>query len=100
MKKRNTGLCFFAFLCINNANATEAIARQDNTKIINYTQEAAIYETNRPAAKDRLYSSKAVEEKIQLIKKLLTNARLAWMFENAFPTHWVPPSTTAAEWQT
>ena len=85
MKKRNTGLCFFAFLCINNANATEAIARQDNTKIINYTQEAAIYETNRPAAKDRLYSSKAVEEKIQLIKKLLTNARLAWMFENCFP---------------
>lgn len=38
-----------------------------------------------PSARKRLFTSKAVEEQIQRAKKLLTNTKLAWMFENCFP---------------
>lgn len=41
--------------------------------------------TNRPAKKDRLFHSDAVEKEIKRVKKLLTNRKLAWMFENCFP---------------
>ena len=41
--------------------------------------------TNRPAAKDRLFVSEAVEREIVRVKSLLTNPKLAWMFENCFP---------------
>ena len=54
----------------------------DNTKIVinlDYNK------TNRPVAKDRLFTSKAVENEIVRVKKLLANAKLAWMFENCFP---------------
>ena len=54
------------------------IIRQDNTKINNY-------QTNRPEVSKRLFVSQAVEQQIAHIKQLLTNARLAWMFENCFP---------------
>ena len=52
--------------------------QQDNTKINNYR-------SNRPEAAKRLFVSQAVEEQIAHIKQLLTNAKLAWMFENCFP---------------
>lgn len=84
MKKRNIGLCAFALLCMH-VKAAELVLRQDNTKVINHRQTNVTYKSNRPTAKDRLYTSKAVEDKIQLIKKLLTNTKLAWMFENCFP---------------
>ena len=48
----------------------------DNTKV---------YVTNRPNPSERLFESSAVENEIVRIKKLLKNARLAWMFENCFP---------------
>jgi meiotically up-regulated gene 157 (Mug157) protein len=48
----------------------------DNTKV---------YVSQRPEVKDRLFVSQAVEKKIREVKKLLTHARLAWMFENCFP---------------
>ena len=54
------------------------IAKQDNTQL-------ARYATNRPDAGKRLFKSKAVEKEITRVKKLLTNAKLAWMFENCFP---------------
>ena len=41
--------------------------------------------TCRPAEGERLFTSKAVEAKIAEVKKLLTNPKLAWMFENCFP---------------
>ena len=86
MKRKNISLYIFALLFMyNNAKAMEPVMQQDNTKIINYTQDVVEYRSNRPIPADRLYSSKAVEEKIQFIKKLLTNAKLAWMFENCFP---------------
>lgn len=41
--------------------------------------------TCRPAKGERLFHSDAVEKKITQVKKLLTNQKLAWMFENCFP---------------
>ena len=47
---------------------------------------AKLYErTCRPAKKERLFHSKAVEAQIKRVKGLLTNPKLAWMFENCFP---------------
>ncbi len=41
--------------------------------------------SRRPAEKDRLFTSEAVEAKIAEIQTLLTNPYLAWMFGNCFP---------------
>lgn len=43
------------------------------------------YQSQRPAAEDRLFTSAAVESKIEEVCSLLTNERLAWMFANCFP---------------
>ena len=39
----------------------------------------------RPAKKDRLFNSNEVEKQIARVKGMLTNKKLAWMFENCFP---------------
>ena len=59
---------------------SDFVIQQDNPKINNY-------QTNRPEASKRLFVSQAVEQQIAHIKQLLTNARLAWMFEKLFPEH-------------
>lgn len=41
--------------------------------------------TCRPDKSERLFHSEAVEKKIAEVKKMLTNQKLAWMFENCFP---------------
>lgn len=41
--------------------------------------------TCRPPKGERLFHSEAVENKIDSVKALLTNRKLAWMFENCFP---------------
>ena len=41
--------------------------------------------SQRPAEKDRLFRSDAVEAKIREVGGLLTNPRLAWMFANCYP---------------
>ncbi|MCM1293038.1 MAG: glycoside hydrolase family 125 protein [Bacteroides sp.] len=41
--------------------------------------------TKRPLSADRLFVSPAVDREIQRVKSLLTNPKLAWMFENCFP---------------
>ena len=75
-----------AFMACNNVNATEFIMPQDNTIINKPTIGTTAYSiTNRPPVEKRLFTSKAVEEEIVRIKKLITNAKLAWMFENCFP---------------
>ena len=43
------------------------------------------YTSQRPAEKDRLFRSDAVEAKIRQVSGQLTNPRLAWMFANCFP---------------
>lgn len=58
----------------NNA----VIMVQDNTATEKFI-------SNRPDVSERLFRSKAVENQIVRIKKMLKNAKLAWMFENCFP---------------
>ena len=41
--------------------------------------------SQRPAPADRLFVSRAVEDKIAEVTALLKNPRLAWMFANCFP---------------
>ena len=65
----------YGFSYTHAATASVATAQQDNTRIQ--------YTSNRP--QERLFVSNAVEEQIKRVKSLLTNARLAWMFENCFP---------------
>lgn len=43
------------------------------------------YVCQRPAEAERLFTSQAIEQQIVRIQKMLTNARLAWMFSNCFP---------------
>ena len=43
------------------------------------------YVCQRPAEAERLFTSQAIEQQIVRIQKMLTNARLAWMFCNCFP---------------
>ncbi|KAA6342331.1 hypothetical protein EZS27_009918 [termite gut metagenome] len=55
---------------------------QDNTYV---AKNIPPYQINRPEASKRLFTSKAVENEIVRIKKMLKNQKLAWMFENCFP---------------
>ncbi|MDR0810670.1 MAG: glycoside hydrolase family 125 protein [Paludibacter sp.] len=69
---------FLVLSCTSNVYArinVETLAN-DNTKV---------YASQRPEQKNRLFVSQAVENKIAEVLKMLTNARLRWMFENCFP---------------
>ncbi len=86
MKKRNIALCATALLCMHGYAKTETFTlKGDNTHVENYAQVTAAYKSNRPKMKQRLFTSKVVEAEILRVKKLLTNPKLAWMFENCFP---------------
>ena len=87
MKKRNIGICIITttLLMGGHAKATELILAKDHTNVVNQTAEIAAYKSNRPPVNKRLFTSKAVEAEIIRVKKLLTNQKLAWMFENCFP---------------
>ncbi|MCI6160844.1 MAG: glycoside hydrolase family 125 protein [Prevotellaceae bacterium] len=47
--------------------------------------DAIVRTSNRPAEKERLFRSDAVEKEIKRITRLLKNPKLAWMFANCFP---------------
>lgn len=47
--------------------------------------DSGAYVCQRPAEAERLFTSQAIEQQIVRIQKMLTNARLAWMFSNCFP---------------
>lgn len=87
MKKRNIGLCVVATTLFmgSHAQATELVLAKDHTNVVNQAAEIAAYKSNRPPVNQRLFKSKAVEAEIIRVKKLLTNQKLAWMFENCFP---------------
>lgn len=88
MKKKNISvytLVIASILTGNNVQAAEYTHLKDNTTIINHSAEVAALKTNRPPVDKRLFTSKAVEAEILRVKKLLTNSKLAWMFENCFP---------------
>ena len=66
------------------ANGTETpVCEPDN--IVVSTVKNDFGTTKRPDKKDRLFHSTAVENQINRVKSLLTNPKLAWMFENCFP---------------
>ena len=87
MKKKNISLCAItaALFFGNHVNAADFVVAKDNTVVINQACLAAAYKSNRPEMKKRLFTSKAVEAEIVRVKKLLTNQKLSWMFENCFP---------------
>lgn len=59
----------------------DVVLKKDNTMVTNTIN----YKDKRPAEKDRLFRSEAVEKEIKRIKKSLKNAKLRWMFENCYP---------------
>ena len=69
------------------ANAGTAAGKEvcaaDNTSVAANMQKYKV--TNRPHKSKRLFTSKAVEAQIKRVKSMLTNPKLAWMFENCFP---------------
>lgn len=80
---------FFAF-------SAQACAQKGKGKSkIDYASKAAaitleidnakVRVSNRPEFNKRLFVSQAVDDKIAEVKKMLTNARLSWMFENCYP---------------
>ena len=64
-------------------SADACICQPDNVKVSRV--DRAAYKCQRPAKKERLFHSDAVEREIKRVKSLLTNPKLAWMFENCFP---------------
>lgn len=64
----------------NNALNNSIFLTQDNTIVSNKE-----YKNQRPPQSDRLFKSQSVDNKIAEVKQQLTNAKLAWMFENCFP---------------
>lgn len=68
-EKKKIGLCAVALLCMSGtAKAALPALKQDNTKVVNHAQITAAYKTNRPAVKNRLYTSQAVEAEILRVK--------------------------------
>jgi len=67
---------------IDNVNVNKAKPKQKKEKV---KQVAFYLPTNRPTLENRLFKSVAVEKEIDRIKSILTNPKLAWMFENCFP---------------
>lgn len=78
-------LALAGILIGENAQAAGYTLLKDNTNITNVAASVAAFKSNRPPVDKRLFTSKAVEAEIVRVKKLLTNAKLAWMFENCFP---------------
>lgn len=56
------------------------VCESDNTNVV-----AKYNVTNRPDSSQRLFKSEAIDSRIATIKDMLTNPKLAWMFENCFP---------------
>ncbi len=86
MKKKNIGLIVASLLSTQLcAHAYEAVAERDNTLVVNESLRQAVFKSNRPRKKNRLFTSPAVEAEIVRVKQLLGDTKLAWMFENCFP---------------
>lgn len=88
MKKRNLALCAMATILTSmniQASNLDIQLSSDNTTVSMATAKANYSKTNRPKKSDRLFTSQVVESEIVRVKKLLTNPKLAWMFENCFP---------------
>jgi len=74
----------FVFCGVNSIKAED-----NNTKYVKNAaldkDNTSVYISKRPEIEKRLFRSKAVEDKIAFVKKILTNPKLRRMFENCFP---------------
>lgn len=70
-------------LLTNTLNANNFIAVNDKIKINDPIIKK--YKSNRPPIQKRLFKSEAIESEIKIVKNILTNKKLSWMFENCFP---------------
>ena len=57
----------------------------DNIKVERQIPNNTVYVSKRPTIGERLFVSEVIEKKIEEVKKILKNPKLAWMFENCFP---------------
>ncbi len=91
MKKSLSVLLFAAVACSfagcqsSSQPSAASGAIPVETSFILPSESATDYVSRRPPVEERLFVSKAVEAKIAAVKKLLTNRKLAWMFENCLP---------------
>ncbi len=86
MKVLNYGLACVLCGMLENVAAAPTMIPADNVRVAKSAKRVAAYApTNRPAMSDRLFVSQAVEAEIARVQSVLTNAKLAWMFENCFP---------------
>src|SRR5690554_876898 len=83
------GAGFAAFLfsnCAEKPSGERAVDYKHKASLITLANDnAKVYVSQRPELSSRLFKSHAVEEKISEVVKLLSNAKLRWMFENCFP---------------
>lgn len=82
LTKKVLGLCMLSAVSVGSIHASDLGVKAETAIVSDNTK---VYVTNRPNPSERLFESSAVENEIVRIKKLLKNARLAWMFENCFP---------------
>ncbi len=79
----------FIIISFISACCSHIMAQQADygREYINMTADTTqVLKSKRPAESERLFRSKAIENKIKEVKRLLKgNAYLAWMFENCFP---------------
>jgi len=89
MKKKNHLLSLSAIAITSifgvNMHAADCRLSMDNTYVVSSVDTDYAYKSNRPSKGERLFTSRAVESEITRVKKLLTNKKLGWMFENCFP---------------
>lgn len=57
----------------------------NETYVVSVNESIKDYKSKRPVLSERLFHSEAIEQKIEDVKRLLTNPYLRWMFENCFP---------------
>lgn len=90
MKQKKMWAALFLALGMNTVEMSAAefqemcLSIQENDGVA-LCDNVGKYVNKRPASKNRLFKSDAVEKKIQEIKSMLKNPYLAWMFENCFP---------------
>lgn len=77
--------CFVIFVSVLFANEIKASNPSYSEGYLVSQDNIHSYISQRPEASNRLFVSKAVENKIKEITGLLKNAKLAWMFSNCYP---------------
>ena len=87
MKKTDAMRKVFALIMAGAAvwqmNAAETAVGDHTANVARNATQTFV--SQRPDAAKRLFRSVAIDAEIERVKGLLTNPRLAWMFENCFP---------------